>query len=64
MTAYNGGIPADQSDSDERAERAFALHAALLRGLREDPALINDELFHVFRAETFERFNRALGETE
>ena len=64
MTANTPGNRSAQSDSDERAERAFALRAALLRGLREDPALINDELFHVFRAETFERFSRALGETE
>lgn len=44
------------------ASRAFHLHATLMRALRDDPALADDELFATFRAQAFDRFNRAFWE--
>lgn len=41
------------------AEKAFRLHQALARCLRDDPKLAQDELFLLFKAEAFERFERA-----
>lgn len=41
------------------AEQAFAMHAALVATLRINPRLVGDELFRIFRAESFERFERA-----
>lgn len=42
-----------------KAERAFRLHRALMRCLRDDPQLAHDELFLIFKQEAFERFERA-----
>lgn len=71
MTANTPGNRSAQSDSFAvvsydhcAASSAYDLYAALQRCLRDFPQLNEDELFHVFRSEAFERFNRAFGGAE
>lgn len=69
MTVYNGGIPADQSDSIRlinwdrlSAERAFNVHAALL-GLEElRPELKHNPFWTMTRQDAYERFALAFEE--
>lgn len=56
-------IPVTRFDHCE-ASRAYTLHAALMRCVRDCPQLKDDELFRLFQAEAFERFNRAFGGAE
>lgn len=66
MTSYNGGIPADQSDSIRlirwnklRADQAFAVHANLL-GLEElRPELKQNPYWTMIRQDAYERFELA-----
>lgn len=71
MTSYNGGIPADQSDSIRlirwdrlRAEQAFAVHAGLL-GLEElRPELKHNPYWTMLRQDAYERFAVAFDEVK
>lgn len=69
MTSYNGGNPADQSDSihlirwhKQRAEQAFAVHANLL-GLEElRPELKHNPFWTMTKQDAYERFALAFEE--
>ena len=43
----------------ELAQKAFRLHSALWKMVRDDPALIEDELLNVWLTESFLRFSEA-----
>lgn len=66
MTAYNGGNPADQSDSipviamDERAaNEAYARYTALRVAVRDDPSLAEEECFQILVTDAWAAFNQA-----
>ena len=45
---------------DQRsAEQAWLLYQALMQAARQEPRLLDDPLFQVFRAEAYERFEHA-----
>lgn len=69
MTAYNGGIPADQSDSFRvilcdlaAAEKAYLVYAAMKRAEIDQPTLINLPLWNSLKAVSFEWFTRCFDE--
>lgn len=45
------------------ADQAWRLHVAIVEALRANPKLNGDELFRIFRAESFERYERAFSDT-
>lgn len=66
MTVYNGGNPADQSDSIQTihvdlatAQDAYLVYARMKRDEVENPALGEVPLWNVFKALSFAMFEQA-----